>query len=65
MQFRAFSVDHSKLRVHVIGDFNLKDEADEAVYLDKCDEPSPDKELYFSWHVTGIANSLKIGATCS
>lgn len=52
--YRAFSVNHSKLTIRHIGDYENKDDADMALHLDLSDDPAPDKEQFLSWHVVSI-----------
>ncbi len=58
--YRVFSVNQGSFTLHHIGDFDEKEDAEEAKYLDECDEPAPDKALYHSWHLTKIAPSLRL-----
>jgi hypothetical protein len=62
--YRAYRINHHKFNndrptVTVIGDFDKKEDADEALWLDQSDEPSPDKNLFYSWHVDSISPTLR------
>lgn len=59
--YRVFSVNHSKLTINHIGDFEKKDDADMALHLDKSDDPSPDASQFFSWHVVSIHRCIAKG----
>jgi|GEM_PF-3934468 len=55
LAYKVICIDHKKGTYRTIGEFPFTDEgkedADMVCYLDKCDEPSPDKEYVSTWTI--------------
>lgn len=49
--FVAYRIDFLKKSIAILGTYEKKSDADEAVYLDRCDEQAPDKHDAHTWGV--------------
>lgn len=49
VKYKGIQINNTTLEIKLISESSNKDDVDLDVYLDKCDEPSPDKCNVYTW----------------
>jgi acylphosphatase len=49
--YKGIVINHEDNTIRIVCETEDREECDMEVYLDKCDEPSPDKDYCYTWLV--------------